>query len=215
MCTSSLFIILALTWADPDLQLWGAKLHNGGVGRSPQWGKGAKLLVRGSQGRYFLISETNFITKLPHKFRIFRLHRSVGARLHQHIMIRGQRPDRGTLSLWSCRHFLISKTNFLTKFSHKFEIFRQHRSVGTRLHQNIMVRGPEGLLPLKLRTFSYFRDYFLNKIITEIGKIRTKNVCPFAWGGQSPWQSCMGAWPDWPPLDPPLHPVAWQLPNLE
>jgi len=43
---------------------------------------------------------------------------SVGARLHQHIMVRGHRPYRGTLSLWSGQHILISETNFLTKLSH-------------------------------------------------------------------------------------------------
>ena len=47
--------------------------------------------------------------------------------------------------------------------------------------------GPEakplvrGTSPLKL-TFSYFGDYFLNKIIIEIGKIRPKSF-PFAGGG--------------------------------
>jgi len=44
-------------------------------------------------------------------------------------------------------------------------------SVGTRLHQNIVIKGSEGRSPLKLTAFSYFRDYFLNKVITEIGKI--------------------------------------------
>jgi len=44
----------------------------------------------------------------------------------------------------------------------------------------MMVRGSEGLVPLKL-TFPYFRDYFLNKIITDIGKIKTNIFYPLRW----------------------------------
>jgi len=67
--------------ADPDLQLGGPNYVMGVCGPSPQWGPGAKPLVKGSEGRsppwswrHFLISETNFLIKLSLKFWIFRLH---------------------------------------------------------------------------------------------------------------------------------------------
>ena len=54
-------------------------------------------------------------------------------------------------------------------------------------------------------TFSYFRDYLLKKLITEIGKIRPKffSLC-WREGAQSPWQNWMGAMAGLTPLDPPL-----------
>src|SRR6218665_3453426 len=54
------------------------------------------------------------------------------------------------------------------------------------------VRGTNEV-PLKLTTFSNFRDHFLNKIIIEIGEIYTKKFLFFAKADQSPWQSWMGA----------------------
>jgi len=72
--------------------------------------------------------------------------------------------------------------------------------VGARLHQNIMVSGSEETVPPEAD------DYFLNKIITEIGKCRTKKCFPFAGGegakvhGKTGWVAIAG----WPPLDPPL-----------
>src|SRR6218665_3108170 len=63
-------------------------------------------------------------------------------------------------------------------------------------------------VPLKLTTFSYFRDYFLNKIITEIGKNKTKNFFPFAWGGSKVHgKTGWGAMAGLAPLDPPLSEV--------
>src|SRR6218665_349111 len=58
-----------------------AKLCNVGLGKRPQWGPGAKPLVRGSEGRsppeaddILFFSETNFLTKLSHILGKFRLH---------------------------------------------------------------------------------------------------------------------------------------------
>ena len=103
------------------------------------------------------------------------------------------------------KRFVISETNFLTKLSHKFGIFRLYSKRGSTSAPAYNCRGSEGRSPLKLTTFSYFRDYFLNKIITEIWKIKTKNFVPFAGGrGQIPWQNWMGAMTGLPPLDPPL-----------
>ena len=45
--------------------------------------------------------------------------------------------------------------------------------------------GQRDEIPVKLTTFSYFRDYYLKKIITEIGKIKTKILFHFP-GGRGP-----------------------------
>ena len=51
-------------------------------------------------------------------------------------------------------------------------------------------------VPLKLTTFSYFRDYFLNKVITELGEIWTKKNF-FAGGGPKSMSKLEGGpWPD-------------------
>src|SRR6218665_3414785 len=64
------------------------------------------------------------------------------------------------------------------------------------------VRGTKlqgDFVPLKLTAFSYFRDYFLNKIITEIWKFRTTKLFPFAGGGPKSMAKLDGGpWPDWP-----------------
>ena len=49
----------------------------------------------------------------------------------------------------------------------------------------IVVRGQMDEVPPKLTTFAYFRDYFLNKMITEVGKIKTKKISPFTGGGMA------------------------------
>ena len=77
-----------------------------------------------------------------------------------------------------------------------------------------MSSASAGLRPLKLTTFSYFRDYFLNKIITEIGKISTKNVFPFSGGGpKSMAKLDGGAMAGLAPLDLPLEYTIQNLPN--
>ena len=83
--------------------------------------------------------------------------------------------------------------------------------MGTRLHQDVMVRGSEDEVPLKLTTFSYFREYFLKKIITEIGKNKTKNFFPLRWRGGPKSMAKLdgGAWPDWPPWI--RHWLKWKL----
>jgi len=67
-----------------------------------------------------------------------------------------------------------------------------------------MVRGQRDFVPLKLTTFSYFRDYFLNRIITEIGKLRTKKFFPFAGGEPKSMAKLDGGHGRIDPLDPPL-----------
>src|SRR6218665_1885763 len=83
-------------------------------------------------------------------------------------------------------------------------MFRLHRSVGAHLHQNIMVRSQRDEVVLKLMIFSYFRDYILNKIIKEIGKIRTKKFFHSLEGAKS-MAKLDGAMAGLAPLDPPLH----------
>ena len=70
--------------ADPDLQLrgvWGRRPR--GVQRQSPWSG-----VRGTKSPrswcHFLISETNFLTKLSHKFGKFRLHGERQRRLCEH-----------------------------------------------------------------------------------------------------------------------------------
>jgi len=72
---------------------------------------------------------------------------SVGARLHQQMMVRG--------SVGSWEHFLISEINFLKNYHINLGYLDYMASVEARLHQHIMVQG---LVPLKLQTFSYFRN---------------------------------------------------------
>jgi len=48
-------------------------------------------------------------------------------------------------------------------------------SVGARLHQHIMIRGSEGLCPPEADDIFLFQRPILSKIITEIGKNKTKN----------------------------------------
>jgi len=59
-------------------------------------------------------------------------------------------------------------------------------------------------VPLKLTTFSYFRNCFLNKIITEIGKIKLNNFFPSLEGAKEHGKTGWGAMAGLAPLDPPL-----------
>jgi len=62
----------------------------------------------------------------------------------------------------------------------------------------------EGEVPLKLTTFSYFRNYFLNKIITEIGKNKTNIFPPSLERGPNFMAKLDGGHGRIGPLDPPL-----------
>jgi len=85
---------------------------------------------------------------------------TIGSRAKPSLGLGGKAPGqggRGTKSSWSW-HFkfrrLISQNNYLVNLRNS----RLHSDAGARLRQHIMTRDQMDKAPLKLTTFSYFRD---------------------------------------------------------
>ena len=116
----------------------------------------AKPLVRGLGGRNLGLS---------HKFRKSRLRdERVSMSVPPYNGQRGKvSPEADDIFLFQR---LLSQQNYHINLGYLDYI----ACVGAGLHQHIMVRGSEAwqrdIVPLKLSTFSYFIDYFLNKMIT-------------------------------------------------